>query len=255
MSLAGKVALVTGAGKNIGRTIALDLAAQGASVVVNGRRDRAAVDGVVAEINAAGGQAVGCLADVSDAAAVQAMVDTAVAAFGGIDIVVSNAGLRRQTPFSGYVAGGVARDSVGRFGRGVHSVSCGGAAYGRAGRGRDRGAVGDLDPCGDAAALPCLGVEGRAGGADAGAGRSSWRRSGSPATRWRRGRSIRCAGRRLGVLPATLADIPLGRKAAMEEIAAAVRFLAGAGWAVHHRADAACEWRCVSDMRGLTWYT
>jgi 3-oxoacyl-[acyl-carrier protein] reductase len=99
MSLTGKVALVTGAGKNIGRTIALDLAAHGASLVVNGRSDRAAVDSVVAEINAAGGQAIGCMADVSDPAQTQAMIDTAVAAYGGLDILVSNAGLRRQTPF------------------------------------------------------------------------------------------------------------------------------------------------------------
>ena len=98
-TFAGKVALVTGAGKNIGRTIALDLAQRGASVVVNGRADRAAVDGVVGEINAAGGQAIGCMADVSDEAAVSRMVADAAAAFGGIDILVSNAGLRRQTPF------------------------------------------------------------------------------------------------------------------------------------------------------------
>ena len=98
-TFAGKVALVTGAGKNIGRTIALDFAARGASVIVNGRSDGAAVDSVVAEINRAGGQAIGQLADVSDPAATQAMVDAAVAAFGGIDILVSNAGLRRQTPF------------------------------------------------------------------------------------------------------------------------------------------------------------
>ena len=96
---AGKVALVTGAGKNIGRRIALDLAARGASVVVNGRSDRGAVDAVVAEINGGGGQAIGCLADVSDEAAVARMVADARAAFGGIDVLVSNAGLRRQTPF------------------------------------------------------------------------------------------------------------------------------------------------------------
>ena len=72
---AGKVALVTGAGKNIGRTIALDLAARGASVVVNGRSDRVAVDEVVGAINAGGGQAIGCLADVSDPAATAAMVE------------------------------------------------------------------------------------------------------------------------------------------------------------------------------------
>ncbi len=61
MSLAGKVALVTGAGKNIGRAIALDLAAHGASLVVNGRSDRDAVDSVVAEIKDAGGQATAAL--------------------------------------------------------------------------------------------------------------------------------------------------------------------------------------------------
>jgi 3-oxoacyl-[acyl-carrier protein] reductase len=96
---AGKVALVTGAGKNIGRRIALDLAARGASVVVNGRSDQGAVDAVVGEINGGGGQAIGCLADVSDEASVARMVADARAAFGGIDVLVSNAGLRRQTPF------------------------------------------------------------------------------------------------------------------------------------------------------------
>lgn len=97
--LAGKVALVTGAGKNIGRAIALCLARDGASVVVNGRRDRAVVDAVVGEINALGGQAIGCMADVTEPGAVGAMVEQAVAAMGGLDILVSNAGLRRQTAF------------------------------------------------------------------------------------------------------------------------------------------------------------
>ena len=98
-TFAGKVALVTGAGKNIGRSIALDLAQRGASVLVNGRSDRAAVDSVVGEINAAGGQAIGCMADVSDEAAAGRMIADTVAAFGGIDVLVSNAGLRRQTRF------------------------------------------------------------------------------------------------------------------------------------------------------------
>ncbi len=97
--LDGKIAVVTGAGKNIGREIALTLARDGASVVVNGRGDQAAVDGVAEEIRALGGRAFGHLADVSDEASVAAMVERAVAEFGGIDIVVSNAGLRRQTPF------------------------------------------------------------------------------------------------------------------------------------------------------------
>src|SRR4051812_28162421 len=61
-SLAGRTAIVTGSGRNIGRAVALSLAAQGARVVVNGHSDRAAVDGVVDEIRAAGGQAHGVMA-------------------------------------------------------------------------------------------------------------------------------------------------------------------------------------------------
>ena len=98
-ALAGKVALVTGSGKNIGRTIALRLAADGAKVVVNGRSDRAAIEAVAGEIRSAGGEATALLADVSQPDAVAAMVEQAVARFGGIDIAISNAGLRRQTPF------------------------------------------------------------------------------------------------------------------------------------------------------------
>lgn len=94
-ALDGKIALVSGAGKNIGRAIALHLARDGATVVVNGRSDRAAVEAVVAEINAAGGQARAEMADVSDEAAVAAMM----ARVGALDICVCNAGLRRQTPF------------------------------------------------------------------------------------------------------------------------------------------------------------
>jgi 3-oxoacyl-[acyl-carrier protein] reductase len=98
-ALDGRVALVTGAGKNIGRAIALLLARDGATVVVNGRSDEAAIAAVAAEIEAAGGRALPLLADVADEAAVARMVAQATEAFGGIDIAVSNAGLRRQTPF------------------------------------------------------------------------------------------------------------------------------------------------------------
>jgi 3-oxoacyl-[acyl-carrier protein] reductase len=98
-ALAGKVAIITGAGKNIGKAIALRLAADGAAVVVNGRGDRAILDETVAEIRAAGGRAIAYLADISKPEAVEAMVKAAVAEFGGLDIAVGNAGLRRQTPF------------------------------------------------------------------------------------------------------------------------------------------------------------
>jgi len=96
--LAGKVAIVTGAGRNIGRAIALHLAAAGASVVVNARSNQAEADAVVAEIEAAGGKAMAFLADVGDAAAVEAMAQAALKAFGCIDILVNNASLRREKP-------------------------------------------------------------------------------------------------------------------------------------------------------------
>ena len=97
--LDGKVALVTGAGKNIGRAIALTLARDGATVVVNGRSDAAAIEAVAQEIRAAGGRAEAYLADVSQAEAVARMAGDVAARLGGIDILVCNAGLRRQTRF------------------------------------------------------------------------------------------------------------------------------------------------------------
>lgn len=98
-TLAGKIALVTGAGKNIGRAIALSLARDGATVVVNGRSDAAAIEAVAQEIRAMGGQAQAALADVSDPEAVAGMMEGIRGSLGGLDILVSNAGLRRQTPF------------------------------------------------------------------------------------------------------------------------------------------------------------
>ena len=97
--LHGKVALVTGAGKNIGRGIALALARDGAAIVVNGRADSAAVDAVVHEIEAAGGKAMAAMGDVSDPAVATRLAAAAAQKFGGVDILVSNAGLRRQTSF------------------------------------------------------------------------------------------------------------------------------------------------------------
>jgi 3-oxoacyl-[acyl-carrier protein] reductase len=97
--LAGKVAIVTGAGRNIGRAIALTLAEGGASIVVNVRSNRAEADAVAGEIGAGGGSALVHLGDVGDAMAVQAMADAAVKQFGRIDILVNNAALRREKPF------------------------------------------------------------------------------------------------------------------------------------------------------------
>ena len=100
MELAGKVAIVTGAGRNIGRAIALTLAEGGASVVVNARSNRAEADAVGREIETAGGKALVDIGDVADAVAVQAMADAAVKQFGRIDILVNNAALRREKPFA-----------------------------------------------------------------------------------------------------------------------------------------------------------
>jgi 3-oxoacyl-[acyl-carrier protein] reductase len=98
--LTGKVALVTGAGRNIGRAIALALAGGGASVVVNARSNLAEAEAVVREIESSGGRALVHIGDVADATAVRAMADAAVKQFGGIDILVNNAALRREKPFA-----------------------------------------------------------------------------------------------------------------------------------------------------------
>ena len=98
--LAGKVALVTGAGQNIGRAIALELAGAGAAVACNTRASRGAAEHVVQEIRAAGGQAELYMADVADVAQVQQMIGGAIARFGRIDILVLNASVRIETRFT-----------------------------------------------------------------------------------------------------------------------------------------------------------
>jgi 3-oxoacyl-[acyl-carrier protein] reductase len=98
--LDGKVAIVTGAGRNIGRAIALTLADGGASVLVNTRSNRAEADAVAREIEAKGGKALVHIGDVADASAVQAMAAAAEKHFGRIDILVNNAALRREKPFA-----------------------------------------------------------------------------------------------------------------------------------------------------------
>jgi len=96
--LEGRVAIVTGAGRNIGRSIALSLADGGAAVVVNARSNRGEAEAVVREIEAAGGRAQTAIADVADEAPVGRMVADAVSRFGRIDILVNNAALRAEDP-------------------------------------------------------------------------------------------------------------------------------------------------------------
>ncbi|OGA22435.1 MAG: hypothetical protein A3I01_15465 [Betaproteobacteria bacterium RIFCSPLOWO2_02_FULL_65_24] len=96
---AGRTAIVTGSGRNIGRAIALALAAGGANVVVNGHRDGHAVNAAVHEIEAAGGRALGVMADVSLHEEVARMVERALEHFGSVDIAVSNVGIRHKQAF------------------------------------------------------------------------------------------------------------------------------------------------------------
>ena len=94
--LSGKVAIVTGAGRNIGRAIALALADAGAAVTVVVRSNKAEADAVVKEIDAKGGKALAQLADIADAKAVQAAADATLKQFGRIDCLINNAAIRRE---------------------------------------------------------------------------------------------------------------------------------------------------------------
>jgi 3-oxoacyl-[acyl-carrier protein] reductase len=97
LPLAGKVALVTGASRGIGRAIALRLAADGARVGVNYQRNAAAAEATADAIGAAGGNALLLPADIAERSAVEAMVAALVKSWGRLDILVNNAGITRDT--------------------------------------------------------------------------------------------------------------------------------------------------------------
>jgi len=226
--LAGQVAVVTGAGKNIGRAIAHALAADGATIVVNGRSDQAAIDAVAAEIRDSGGEAMACLADVSDEAAVAEMIDTTVKRYGGVDIAVSNAGLRRQTPFQ--------EMSFAEW-REIMSVALDGAFL------LSRQVVPHMMARGGGAIVGLSGVSHHIGMAN----RVHVNASKSGLEGFVRGLALELAshgirvnavspgsidtvrGAAAGALPGNMgaADIPLGRQGSVEEIADTVRFLVG----------------------------
>jgi len=98
--LAGRVALITGAVRRIGRAIALALAGDGAAVVINTRSSRDEADAVAAEIEDRGGRALVQIADVTDEVAVQRMVEATLARFSRLDILINNAADRQQTPLT-----------------------------------------------------------------------------------------------------------------------------------------------------------
>ena len=98
--LDGKVALVTGSGRNIGRATALQLAAEGAHVVVNARTNQAEAEAVAREVRERGVKALAVLADLARKDQVDAMVARAMSEFGRIDILINNAAIRPHKPFT-----------------------------------------------------------------------------------------------------------------------------------------------------------
>jgi len=228
--LAGKIAVVTGAGKNIGRTIALTLAEDGADVVVNGRSDAALLDAVVGEIEAMGRRALPVLADVSQEDQVRALVAKTVDHFGGIDIVVSNAGLRRQTPLIEMEFAewreimSVALDGAFLLAR--HTVPemikrGGGRFVGLSGVSHHAGVPNRVHVNASKAGLEGL-IHGMAG---------ELGQYGITANAIAPGAIDTARGASAGAMPAALAldGIPLGRLGMPDEIAAAVRYLVGPG--------------------------
>jgi glucose 1-dehydrogenase len=99
MRLKDQIAIVTGAGRGIGAALARGLAREGAAVVVNYSRSAAAAEGVARDIVAAGGKAVACQADVSRLGDHERLVSAAVQHFGGLTILVNNAGIEFREPF------------------------------------------------------------------------------------------------------------------------------------------------------------
>jgi 3-oxoacyl-[acyl-carrier protein] reductase len=98
--LTGRVALVTGSARNIGRAIALELARGGASVMVTARNSASEAAAVAEEIRRTGQQASSSTADVGDPAAVARLIEATVGQFGRLDILVNNASVRREVDFA-----------------------------------------------------------------------------------------------------------------------------------------------------------
>lgn len=99
MSLKGHVAFISGAGRNIGRAIALELAAEGADLVLNTRRSKDDIDQVAAEARELGVKALPLLGDVGLGSEVRRIAERALAEFGKVDILVNNAAIRPEKPF------------------------------------------------------------------------------------------------------------------------------------------------------------
>jgi pteridine reductase len=104
MDLAGRVALVTGAGRRVGRALAEALGRAGARVVVHYGASDAEAEFVVQAIRSAGGEAESLQADLTDAAAAAPLIDEAIARFGGLDVLVNSAAVMERTPLGSVTA-------------------------------------------------------------------------------------------------------------------------------------------------------
>ncbi|MGH7053501.1 MAG: SDR family NAD(P)-dependent oxidoreductase [Stellaceae bacterium] len=98
--LDGKIALITGAGRNIGRATALKLAGEGAHIVVNARSNRQEAEAVAREVRDLGGRALAVLADIGKREEVEALAQKALDEFGRVDILINNAAIRPHKPFT-----------------------------------------------------------------------------------------------------------------------------------------------------------
>ena len=96
MDISGRVAIVTGSGRGMGRAIALKLAEVGATIVINDIGETEPLEGVVEEIKAMGRQSLAIVADVSSLSDVARLVETTIATYGKVDILVNNAGIARD---------------------------------------------------------------------------------------------------------------------------------------------------------------
>ena len=94
-----RTALVTGSGRNIGRSIAVAIGEQGHNVVINGSEDRVACEAVAAEVEQAGGRAVVAMGDVGRRESFDHLIEVAQDAFGSVDILINNAAIRPEKPF------------------------------------------------------------------------------------------------------------------------------------------------------------
>ena len=98
--LDGKVALITGSGRNIGRATALKLAAEGAQIVVNARSNQAEAEAVAREVRDLGAKSIAVLADIAKKDQVDALAARALSEFGRVDILINNAAIRPHKPFT-----------------------------------------------------------------------------------------------------------------------------------------------------------